>query len=78
MKNATKELMGDLHGELVKDLLAKIRSGEATSADRNVARQMLKDNNIECVAAPNTPLKDLADLPVFNDTEQHMPRGPLQ
>ena len=33
----------------------------------NVARQFLKDNKIEAVAAQGSPLADLADLPVFED-----------
>jgi hypothetical protein len=39
----------------------------APAAILNVARQFLKDNKIEAIAAQGSPLHSLADLPVFDD-----------
>jgi hypothetical protein len=67
-----------LHGVLVQELLDRIRSGEATPSDLNVARQLLKDNNI--VAAPNNkPVLKLADrIPQFGDPDQVPAKMPKQ
>jgi hypothetical protein len=51
--------MEKLFDATVEQLLEKILSGEATSAELNVARQMLRDNSI--TATPrHKPLMDLA------------------
>ena len=47
MSNETVKGMGDLHGILARQLKEIIESGEATPAHLNVARQFLRDNNIE-------------------------------
>ena len=60
------ELMELLHQTLAENLLTRISDPEAKSADLNVARQFLKDNGIEAVAAEGSPLADLvATLPDF-------------
>ena len=53
------KIMKTLHYELAKDLLDKVRSGEAKAGDLNVARQFLKDNGIECIPVENNPIEDL-------------------
>ena len=53
------KIMKTLHYELAKDLLDKVRSGEAKGGDLNVARQFLKDNGIECIPVENNPMEDL-------------------
>ena len=53
------KIMKTLHYELAKDLLDKVRSGEAKAGDLNVARQFLKDNGIECIPVENTQWKTL-------------------
>ena len=53
------KIMKTLHYELAKDLLDKVRSGEAKAGDLNVARQFLKDNGIECIPVENNPMEDL-------------------
>lgn len=67
---ATHDAMCDLHGEIVKVLLEKIRSGEATGTDLNVARQLLKDNGITA-GAKNKHINDLTSeldrIPDFED-----------
>jgi hypothetical protein len=37
----------DIHDALAATLLQRVRNGEATAADLNVARQFLKDNGVE-------------------------------
>lgn len=58
-KAAIKEL-NELHALVAKSLADRIRSGEATAADLNVARAFLKDNHIEQLNVPGTPIGDLA------------------
>mgnify|MGYP001351754027 FL=1 len=53
------KLLKTLHFELCKDLLDKVRSGEAKAGDLNVARQFLKDNGIECIPVENNPMTEL-------------------
>tara|TARA_Y100001968_G_C19293836_1_gene685579 strand:+ start:588 stop:815 length:228 start_codon:yes stop_codon:yes gene_type:complete len=60
----SKDLLEVLHSELIKELLDRIRTGEAKPSDLNVARQFLKDNGIECLPVPESPFGDLmASLP---------------
>ena len=40
------KIMEMLHKELTEDLLSRVKSGAATAAELNVARQLLKDNGI--------------------------------
>ena len=53
------KILKSLHFELAKDLLDKVRSGEAKAGDLNVARQFLKDNGIECIPVENNPMTAL-------------------
>ena len=63
--NKTLEL---LHENLAVELLNKVKSGEATASEMNVARPFLKDNGIEGLPVDNSPLKALVDeLPFDND-----------
>jgi hypothetical protein len=43
----TEEVLEKLAGVLTRDLLTRIESGEAAPSTLNVARQWLKDNNME-------------------------------
>jgi hypothetical protein len=77
MNKADEQALGGLHGklaEVLKDALSQDYVDPDTgvklpppAAILNVARQFLKDNKIEAVAAQGSPLGDLADLPVFDD-----------
>ena len=63
MENNQKALES-LHTVLIQELLNRIRTGDATPSDLNVARQFLKDNGIECLPVPESPFGDLmASLP---------------
>ena len=58
------ELLENLHTVLIENLLDKVKSGEAKAGDLNVARQLLKDNGIECIPTANNPMEDLmSNLP---------------
>lgn len=77
MNKADEKALGGLHGklaEVLKDALSQTYTDPDTGAALpppaailNVARQFLKDNKIEAIAAQGSPLADLADLPVFDD-----------
>lgn len=60
MSRASNEVLDALHAQLARTLADKIKNGEATAADLSVARQFLKDNGIEAVPTPKSPLADLA------------------
>lgn len=77
MNKADERALSGLHGKLAEILQEAISQDYGIddqgvkvpppAAILNVARQFLKDNKIEAIAAPGTPLHDLADLPVFED-----------
>ena len=52
----TKDLT-KLHEILTQKLLEKVQDPEVKSADLNVARQFLKDNNIDAVPVNGSPLE---------------------
>lgn len=64
-QRATVDILAQLHGEVAKGLLAKIRSGEATAAEYAQAIKLLKDNGIEAIATPSNPLGQLAAVLPF-------------
>ena len=53
------EVLNTLHLCLAKELLGKIKSGEAKAGDLNVARQFLKDNGVECIPVADNPMAEL-------------------
>lgn len=68
--SSQKELMEMLHKVLAEQLLSRVSDPEAKASDLNVARQFLKDNNIDGVATEGSPLGNLvAGLPDFNDED---------
>ena len=62
-----RKILEELHDVLVKELLERIKNGSATPADLNVARSILKDNHVDCVAIPESPLAKLALTMPFDD-----------
>ena len=56
-----------LHNELAKVLLDRVKNPDAKSADLNVARQFLKDNNIDAVPVKDSPLEQLMKELPFNE-----------
>lgn len=70
-KAASKEFLEELHSEMAKDLLKKIKSGKATAADIQAARQFLRDNGISAIAKPNSnALGDLAEALPFSPNDE--------
>ena len=66
----SKEKLEQLHEVLTQELLARIQQGEAAPALLNVARQFLRDNGIESLALPGSPLNDLlSQLPTFDEMQ---------
>jgi len=64
-----KKLMETLHHNIGEELLRRIETGEATSADLSVARQFLKDNGIDASANQSEPLLNLAKVLPFDPEE---------
>ena len=60
MAKTKEEKLSNLFDLVCDDLTGRISSGEATSTDLNVARQMLKDNSITATPAEASPLHRLA------------------
>lgn len=67
MANETVAGMGDLHGLLARKLTEIIMSDEVTPAHLNVARQFLRDNNIECSGANNEDIGKLTEALPFDE-----------
>jgi hypothetical protein len=65
-----KKALESLHGLLIEELIARIKSGEATPTDLNVARQLLRDNQIDCAAVEGAPILKLAENLPFSDEEE--------
>ena len=83
MNKADEKALGSLHGKLA-DVLREALEQEYIDPDTgaklpppaailNVARQFLKDNKIEAIAAQGSPLAGLADLPVFDEDDNVLP-----
>ncbi len=53
------EKLRELHGVLAEELLKRVKDPEAKSSDLNVARQFLRDNNVDAVPVANSPLEKL-------------------
>ncbi len=76
LSKADEKALGSLHGKLA-EVLTEALSQDFTDPETglsmppaailNVARQFLKDNKIEAIAATGSPLGALSDLPVFDD-----------
>ena len=59
-KKDTNEILSDLHAGLAGALTDLLVSGAASTADLNVIRQFLKDNQITAQPVEDTPFGDLA------------------
>lgn len=73
-KPSTEELLRQLYDATISSMLERVKSGEATAADLNVARQMLKDNNISSTPAISPNLVKIAEsLPFTQKGVDDMP-----
>ncbi len=61
-----EKILTDLHNAVAQELLDRVMSGEATSADLNVARGFLKDNGIDAGLDQSEPMANLAKSLPFN------------
>ena len=64
-----EDKLKDLHEELAKVLLERVKDPDAKSADLNVARQFLKDNSIDAVPTKGSPLEELIKELPFDETK---------
>ena len=62
MKRATEAQFDELHHLVTTEFLARIKSGEASTAALKAAADWLSKNDITGVALEGTPLKNLASL----------------
>ena len=74
MTKASNDELSLLHSKLAEVLKEKLEEEEVTPAMLNVARQFLKDNNIDSVAEAGNPMDLLkeAELP-FQDNVHQIP-----
>jgi len=73
MSKDLEQVMASLHEALAKDLLDRVRTGEATAADMSNAIRFLKDNGIDAHLVKDSPLENLAKILPFKD-----PNAPIQ
>ena len=65
--NSLEETLKTLHKELAEEFLSRVRSGEASPADLNSARQFLRDNGIDSLTLKGSPLMKLAIALPFDE-----------
>lgn len=70
MGQTKEEKLGSLFDLVCDDLTDRIKVGEATSTDLNVARQLLKDNGITAAPAEASPLVGLANALPFPSSNE--------
>ena len=61
-KKATEDMFNDLHNIVTQELLNRIKSGEATTADLKAACDWLTKNDISGEAYDGNPLDKLASV----------------
>jgi hypothetical protein len=61
-KKATEDQFNELHNLVTKELLDRIKSGEATTQDIKAAIEWLHKNDISGVAYDGNPLDKLANV----------------
>jgi hypothetical protein len=70
MKNkATEDQFNELHNLVTKEFLARVKSGEASTADLKAACDWLKTNDISGIAFEGNPLDKLSKLMPTVDPE---------
>ena len=61
-KKATEDNFSELHNLVTKELLNRIKSGEATTADIKASIEWLSKNDITGIAVEGNPLDKLASI----------------
>ena len=77
-ENNTEKKLGKLHEQLTEKLHERIRDAEVKASDLNVARQFLKDNNIDCVPQDNNNMSKLAEELPFKISDVLQGKGDLK
>tara|TARA_R100000781_G_scaffold51293_1_gene33803 strand:- start:120 stop:341 length:222 start_codon:yes stop_codon:yes gene_type:complete len=70
MTNNLQELLAKLHEAVGNELLQRIITGDATSADLSVATKFLKDNGINVDVEDSPPIMNLVKELPFIDEEK--------
>ena len=65
MSKAPQDTLENLHSQVAQELLQRIISGEASSADMSNAIKFLKDNGIEGLPMQDSPLGNLVNVLPF-------------
>jgi hypothetical protein len=61
-KKASEDMFNELHNMVTSELLSRIKSGEASTADLKAACDWLAKNDISGVAYEGNPLDKLASI----------------
>ena len=61
-KKAGEDQFNELHNQVTKELLARIKAGEATTQDLKAACDWLKNNDITGIAQDGNPLDKLVSI----------------
>ena len=61
-KKATEDQFNKLHNLVTQEFLARVKSGEASTADLKAACDWLKTNDISGIAVEGNPLAQLAKI----------------
>jgi hypothetical protein len=61
-KKATEDMFNELHNMVTQELLNRIKSGEASTADLKAACDWLAKNDISGVAMEGSPLDQLSAI----------------
>jgi hypothetical protein len=61
-KKASEDMFNDLHNMVTQELMNRIKSGEATTADLKAACDWLAKNDITGVALEGSPLDQLVSI----------------
>lgn len=64
-----------IHDDLLRQLHSMVKSGTASAADRNVLRQMLKDNEFQGIVSSGGmgPVRSIGDVPFPPAKAAHAP-----
>ena len=63
-----KDVLNELHESVTKELLARVKSGQATSAELSVAVKFLKDNGASSdVVMADSPMANLLEALPFEE-----------
>ena len=65
-----KELLDELMALTIEELLTIIKSGEAGPATLNVARQLLKDNQVTASVKEDAPMHNLVEVLPFREDDE--------